>query len=291
MTNPCVIRHRSMRCGIRQHLREAPLLRGLQDRLLGQEHLCSDKSLAGLAFALNFFAERRAFRPSGELLTALDATLLSRLGGVPGQHPSCASFQFVAPVLQLFGTCNWRPSTALQESLAAWLLGTGGPGAGEHRPGHGSAGGPAQPRKAELVLRGSAGEAVPPRKAELVLRAWVFFATSRGSPAHRTLPAVRHALGGPLAAHPTQLGGATGVLQRALTDRLTAATSVAAVTNIWECLGVRFGRTQASAALCKLAILCAPASPCAFQKRSAGHAPRAAAESCSTTLAVKHTGG
>lgn len=186
------------------YLRTAPLLPRLQERLLGQEHLCNKNALSDVGFALSYFMEQRCFRPSEQLLAAFDVVLLARLQGVPGQNRSPAGLPRISSaLLQMFKACAWRASTPLQESLAAWLLGSGVSG------------------------QGGAGEVLQPKQAEHVLRAWVSFASAPGSPAQRTLPAVLQALDGPLAGHPRQqLGGAVGLLDRALTDQLKRATSI-----------------------------------------------------------------
>ena len=184
------------------YLRTATVLPRLQERLLGQEHLCNKNALSYVGFALSYFMEQRCFRPSEQLLAAFDAVLLARLQGVPGQTPAGLP-RISTALLQMFKACAWRASTPLQESLAAWLLGSGVSG------------------------HGGAGEVLQPKHAEHVLRAWVTFATAPGSPAQRTLPAVLQALDGPLARHPRQqLGGAVGLLDRALTDQLKRATSI-----------------------------------------------------------------
>lgn len=184
------------------YLRTAPLLPRLQERLVGQEHLCNKNALSDVGFALSYFVEQRCFRPSEQLLAGFDGILLARLQGVPGQTRAGLP-RISTALLQMFKACAWRASTPLQESLAAWLLGSGGSG---HR---------------------GAGEVLQPKQAEHVLRAWVSFATAPGSPAQRTLPAVLQALDKPLASHPRrQLGGAMGLLDRALTDQLKRATSI-----------------------------------------------------------------
>ena len=192
---------------VQQDLAEAPLLHDLQQQLLRQLPLCSNECWSRAAFACSIFVQLRCFRPSAEFLAALEAELLSRLASAPEQDESRFLRACVTEVLHTFSYCAWPVSAALQQRVADWLLGRGGAG--------------------ERVLTRMAGGAqtLTPRQAEKVLRAWVMIAVTPGAPARAALPAVLHALDGPLAALP-KLGGAAGVLARALTIQLNTAPSV-----------------------------------------------------------------
>ncbi len=191
---------------VRHQLKQSPLLQRLGQALEDRLPRCSDKSLSQMAFALSDLARLCGFRPSDQLLTALDAELLSRLDSV--QPGPCLAGIAADSLWSL--SCSDRPaSAALQERVAAWLVGA--PGAGECRR-------PAVDVAHALTLR----------QAEKLLRAWVSFAAAPGAPARKALPAVLQALDGPLAAHKNQPGAATDLLQRALTTQIRAARSVQA---------------------------------------------------------------
>lgn len=183
-----------------------PLARRLEEMLLAQMHRCSDAGLGSAARSISLLFIYKWFPRSNVLLAALDAELLSRFERKPWTPVSAPAL--CVDVLDLFRNCTWPASDALQWRAASWLLGA--PTASERSPAH---------------VRGA--QALNPRRAEKLLRAWVYFAAAAsGAPAQETLPAVLQALDGPLAAHLKQLGGAAGVLERALTDQLMSAPCV-----------------------------------------------------------------
>ena len=192
---------------MQQDLAEAPLLRDLQQQLLRQLPQCSNDCWSRAAFACSIFVQLRCFTPSAEFLGALEAELLSRLARAPEQVQSRFLRACVTEVLHTFFYCAWPVSAALQQRVADWLLGRGG--AGERG----------------LARNAGGAQTLTPRQAEKVLRAWIMIAVTPGAPARAALPAVLHALEAPLAALP-KLGGAAGVLARALTIQLNKAPSV-----------------------------------------------------------------
>ena len=191
---------------MQRQLKQSPLLQRLGQALEGQLPRCSEKRLSQMAFALRKLVRDRCFRPSEQLLAALEAELLSRFNST---QPGTLLAGTVADSLWVLSCCDRPASAALQERMVAWLAGT--PGADERGP-------------ADAI----GANALSPRQADNLLRAWVSFAAAPGAPAIKTLPAVLQALDAPLAAHKTQPGGATGLLLRTLTDRINAARSVQA---------------------------------------------------------------
>ena len=190
--------HRSTKCkAVQQDLKQARLLPDLQQVLLSQLPRWSDASLSSAAFSVCMLVQLRCFRPSNELLDVLDAELLCRLQRNAGQRASASEVSCAVEVLHLFTECGWPASACLQERVAAWLL----------------------TRHAQALTM---------RQAEDLLRAWVSFAVTPGAPACKTLPAVLQTLEGLLSADVQQEGGATDVLQRALTVQISAARSVEA---------------------------------------------------------------
>lgn len=192
---------------MQQDLAEAPLLRDLQQQLLRQLPQCSNDCWSRAAFACSIFVQLRCFTPSAEFLAALEAELLSRLASAPEQVQSRFLRACVTEVLHTFVYCAWPVSALLQDRVADWLLGRGG--AGERG----------------LTRNAGGAQTLTPRQAEKVLRAWVMIAVTPGAPARAALLAVLQALEAPLAALP-KLGGAAGVLARALTIQLNTAPSV-----------------------------------------------------------------
>lgn len=195
---------------MQQDLKQARLLPGLQQVLLSQLPRCSDASLGRAAFSVCMFVQLRCFRPSDELLDVLDAELLCRLRHNAGQRASASEVTCAVEVLHLFTECDWPASACLQERVAAWLL----------------------TRHAQALTM---------RQAEDLLRAWVSFAVTPGAPACKTLPAVLQTLQGLLSADVQQEGGATDVLQRALTVQISAARSVEARFSMHPNLSSGFG--------------------------------------------------
>ena len=188
-----------------QHgLREEPLLQRLEEMLLEQLPACSDERLGQAAFALAVFAQR-GFRPSDELLTALDAELLSR---VANARQTARLAGCLADVLSLLSSCARSASASLQERTAAWFLGI-----------------PCDSVRRQTSKAGA--QLLKPTQAKGLLRAWLMFAATPGTTANATLPAVLRMLDDRNLCDFAR-GGAAGVLQRALTDQLTAAPSVQA---------------------------------------------------------------